>query len=118
MPASFRFPDKEVDVWCPGPPDAPYAQSREATWFTVIGRLKSGVTIAQARANMAAVQAQLGRQFPKTDGTLTVEMRPLKESVVGGAGSSLWLLFGAVSLLLLIACTNIAGLVLARAARA
>jgi predicted permease len=116
MPASFLFPDHDVDVWCPSPVDAPYGQSRESTWFNVIGRLKAGVTVAQARANLANVQAQLGRQFPKTDANLAVEIQPLKETTVGGARRSLWILFGSVSLLLLIACTNIAGLLLARTA--
>src|SRR6266700_2680817 len=50
MPASFLFPDRDVDVWSPGPPDAPIAQSREWTWYLAIGRLKPGVTLEQARA--------------------------------------------------------------------
>jgi putative ABC transport system permease protein len=116
MAASFLFPDHDVDVWCPSPVDAPYGQSRESTWFNVIGRLKLGVTVAQARANLANVQAQLGREFPKTDANLAVEIQPLKETTVGGVRRSLWILFGSVSLLLLIACTNIAGLLLARTA--
>jgi putative ABC transport system permease protein len=114
MPGSFLFPNHEVDVWSPSAPDAPYAQSRGSTWFLVIGRLKPGVTVAQARANLANVQAQLGRQFPKTDANLRIEVQPLKESTIGSVGRSLWLLFGSVSLLLLIACTNIAALLLAR----
>lgn len=116
MPASFLFPDHDVEVWCPSPMDAPYAQSRESTWFTVIGRLKAGVTMGQARADLNDVQAQLGRQFPKTDASLTVNVQPLKESIVSGVRRSLWVLFGSVSLLLLIACTNIAALLLARTA--
>ncbi|MBZ5634424.1 MAG: ABC transporter permease [Acidobacteriia bacterium] len=115
MPASFRFPDRDVDLWFSNPMDAPYAQGRDYTWFTVIGRLKPGVTIAQARENMSAVQMNLGRQFPKTDGELSVDIRPLKEVAVGGIRESLWILFGSVSLLLLIACTNIAALLLSRA---
>ncbi len=114
MPASFLFPDHDVDVWCPNPSDAPFAQSRESTWFIVTGRLKPGVTIAQARANLRNVQAQLGRQFPKTDADLGVAVQPLKQTIVGGMGRSLWILFASVSLLLLIACTNIAALLLAR----
>ncbi len=114
MPASFRFPDHDVDIWCPSPSDAPYAQDRLSTWYTVIGRLKPGITIARARANMAQVQAQLGREFPKADANLSVGIEPLKENIVGGVRRSLWMLFGAVSLLLLIACTNIAALLLAR----
>jgi putative ABC transport system permease protein len=116
MPASFQFPDRDVDLWSPSPADAPYAQSRELTWYTAIGRLKPGVTLAEARANLAAVQANLGRQYPKTDAMISAALKPLKEATVGGVGKSLWLLFGSVSLLLLIACTNIAALLLSRAA--
>ncbi len=117
MPASFLFPDHDVDIWYPSAPDAPFAQSRESTWYTVIGRLKAGVRVAQARANLDSVQTQLGRQFPKTDGSLAVEIQPLKETAVGGVRRSLWVLFGSVSLLLLIACANIAALLLARTAQ-
>jgi len=62
------------------------------------------------------VQANLGRQFPKTDARIGVSVKPLKEATVGGVRQSLWILFGSVSLLLLIACTNIAALLLSRAA--
>ncbi len=115
MPASFHFPERDVDLWSPIPVDAKVAQLREATWYFVIGRMKTGVTIEQARANLATVQAQLGQQFPKPDGDLEVLINPLKETAVGGVRKSLWILFGSVSLLLLIACTNIVSLLLARA---
>ena len=114
MPPSFAFPDREVDAWTPAPPDAPYAQRRENTWYTCIGRLKPQVRREEALADMARVQAELGRQFPKTDSKLTISLIPAKEIVVGNSGRSLWILFGSVTLLLLIACTNIAALLLAR----
>ena len=117
MPASFRFPDRDVDLWLPSPMDGPFGQRRELTWFNVIGRLKPDATITQARANMSAVQADLGRQFPQTDAELSVDIQPLKEVTVGGIRESLWILFGSVSLLLLIACTNIAALLLSRASQ-
>jgi putative ABC transport system permease protein len=115
MPPSFLFPERDVDLWSPVPMDAPYAQSRRSTWYTVIGRLKPGVTVSEAQANLAAIQAQLGRAYPETDNDLAVEVQPLKETRVGRARNSLWMLFGSVSLLLLIACTNIVTLLLARA---
>jgi hypothetical protein len=62
------------------------------------------------------VQTQLGAQFPKTDHDLIAQITPLKETVVGGVRDSIWLLYGSVSLLLLIACSNIAALLLARTA--
>ena len=116
MPASFQFPNGGVDLWAPSAPDAPFAVRREATWFTVIGRMKPGVTLEQAGADLATVQSQLGKQFPKPDAELRVETQALKDVIVGGARNSLWLLYGSVSLLLLIACSNIAALLLARTA--
>lgn len=116
MPASFLFEDRDVDLWSVSPPDAPYAQSRETTWYTAIGRMKPGVTVAQARVDLETVQADLARQFPKTDGPIRPGVEPLKEVTIGGVKRSLWIVFGAVTLLLLIACTNIAAILLSRAA--
>ena len=117
LPASFAFPDRDAEIWVPVPPDAPPAQHREWGWYIAIGRLKPGVTVDQARANLETVQAQLGKQYPQTDADLTAGVVPLKETTIGGVRGSLWMLFGAVSLLLLIACTNIVALLLARGAQ-
>src|ERR1051326_3225022 len=76
MPASFLFPERDVDLWSAVPSDAPFAQNRQNTWYIVIGRLKPGVTAAQANANLAAVQQQLGQTFPETDRDLRVEAAP------------------------------------------
>jgi putative ABC transport system permease protein len=111
----FPFADPNVDVWAPMPINAPYAQSRAGGWFTGIGRLKPGVTLAQAREDLTSVQARLAAQYPDTDRDVTVRIESLKETVVVGARRSLWLVYGAVSVLLLIACTNIAALLLSRA---
>jgi predicted permease len=89
-------------------------RARENNWYIVIGRLKPGVTITKARADLATIQAQLGRQFPETDAILSVTVEALKETTIGGSRRSLWLLFGSVTLLLLIACTNIIALLLSR----
>jgi putative ABC transport system permease protein len=114
MPPSFQFPSADIEMWSVAPFDAPYAQDRGSTWYTVIGRLKPEITVEKARADMATVQSQLGRQFAQTDAKLAVSLEPLKEETVGGVRRSLWILFGSVTLLLLIACTNIAALLLAR----
>ncbi|HEX6999360.1 MAG TPA: ABC transporter permease [Gammaproteobacteria bacterium] len=117
MPEGFRFPDRDVDLWAAHPLDAPFAQSRQLPWNTGIGRLKPGVTLEQARADLALVQARLGEQYPDTDAAIVPRMVPLIDSIVGGIRGSLWLLFGAVCVLLLTACTNVTALLLTRAVR-
>jgi putative ABC transport system permease protein len=116
MAPSFTVPDRDVDLWSPSPPDGPFPRPRELTWFTACGRIKPGVTLEQARADLATVQSNLGKEYPATDAKLTVSIEPLKELTVGGVRGSLWILFGSVTLLLLIACSNIAALLLSRAA--
>ena len=74
MPASFLFPDRSVDLWFPVAMSNQLAQVRVATWYRGIGRLKPGVTLEQARANLAVVQALLGEHFPETDGKLGVQV--------------------------------------------
>jgi putative ABC transport system permease protein len=116
LPASFAFPGEDVDWWTPELIDAPWAQVRGLRSATGIGRLKSGVTLEQARADLANAQAALAAQYPGPDRAIRPTVVPLKDSVVGGVRRSLWLLFGAVSVLLLIACTNISALLLSRGA--
>ena len=116
MPASFRFPDRNVDLWFPSTHDRFFSNRRAVRYNTGIGRLKPGVTLDQARADLDVVQAQLARQYPDTDREIGVRILPLKEAIVANTGESLWLLFGAVSVLLLISCINIAALMLSRAA--
>jgi putative ABC transport system permease protein len=116
MPATLAFVQRDIDVWSVSAADFPFARNRDLTWFNGIGRLKPDVTLAQARADLATVQADLGHQFPKPDAEIRAGIEPLKEQTVGGVRESLWVVFGSVTLLLLIACTNIAALLLSRAA--
>jgi putative ABC transport system permease protein len=114
LPASFRFPDRDVDLWR-ATIFMPWF-SRGHLWLQGIGWLKPGVTLEQARADLALVQARLAEQYPDSDRDIGVTIVPFKDATVGHVRGSLWLLFGAVSVLLLIACTNIAALLLSRAA--
>jgi putative ABC transport system permease protein len=115
MPATFQYPAPEVDIWGAVAPDSPWGSRRENTWYVTLGRLKPTSTIESARADIARVQKGLAEQFPTTDGDITTSVEPLKQVTLGGVQKSLWILFGSVSLLLLIACTNIAALLLTRA---
>ena len=115
MPASFLFPDRAVDLWSPVRIDADFAQSRRSTWFLGVGRLKDGVTVQQALANLAAVQGELGQTYGDVDAQVEVAVAPLKATAVGSVQRSLWLLFAGVTVLLVITCTNIAAVILSRA---
>lgn len=114
MPPSFQYPSPEIEVWVPNQTSPDLLRIREARFFDCIGRLKPGVTLAQARSDLVSVQESLGRRFPKTDAGWSVVVEPLKVRLVGGVRSALWLLSGSVGLLLLIACANVACLLLAR----
>jgi len=113
LPVAFRFPVRDVDIF------QPIAQNfltlREITYYTPVGRLRPGIGINQARADLTAVQSRLAQTYPDTDGNWKLDVQPLQSEIVAGFGNSLWLLFGAVSLVLLIACINVAALLLVRA---
>jgi putative ABC transport system permease protein len=117
LPSSFLFPNRNVDVWFPDFTNFTLGRNRNFVRYTGVGRLRPNVTIEQARADMDTVQARLVEQYPDQDAGVGVRLRPLKDVIVGESRGSLWLVFGAVSLLLLIACANIAALLLARALR-
>jgi putative ABC transport system permease protein len=115
MPKGFRFPEN-AELWLPlGLSDFPRT-SRSGHWLQVLGRLKPGATLAQARSEMHAIQQRLAGQFPDARIGSRVKVTPLLEEVVGDARLALWTLLAAVGLVLLIACANVANLLLARAA--
>ena len=117
VPDSVRFPTDHVDFWIPAKLPPIVMRSREARFHNAIGRLKQGVSLQSAQADLAAVQGRLALQYPATDRDWTALVEPLKEQSVAGVRRSLWVLFGAVSLVLLIACANVACLLLAQASR-
>jgi predicted permease len=120
MPRDFRFPatDPDVEIWSPLTLDLRELASRPHRMYQAIGRLKPGATLDQARQDMAAVAAGIGRENPETNAGWGVTLVPAHEQVVGDIGETLWVLLGAVGVLLVIACTNIANLLLARSAGA
>src|ERR1700693_2773950 len=112
---SFRFPADDVDVWLPAKVRDVVMRARDARFYVTVGRLKEGVAPAAAQAALAAVQGRLALDYPATDANWSASIEPLKEGKVGGVRRSLWILFAAVSLVLLIACANVACLLLAQA---
>ncbi len=117
VPDSVQFPAVNVDFWIPYKLPDVVMRNREARFDITVGRLRDGVKPEAAQADLGAVQGQLALQFPATDQNWTAVVEPLKEQSIGGVRRSLWILFGAVSLVLLIACANVACLLLAQANR-
>jgi len=112
MPAGFSFPER-VKLWRPLPID-PANLDRGPHYLNVVGRLKADVTLAQAQADMSALAARLSQQHPEKTSGHGVKIVGLADVVVGDIGLALFVLLGAVGFVLLIACANLANLMLAR----
>jgi predicted permease len=116
LPPRFQFPASDIDVWVTRPKE--YVNTL-SPMLSVIGRLNPGVTLDQASAELAVTNQQYAKAHPgmldSKPGKIE-RVTPLKDRVVANVRSTLWLLFGAVGIVLLIACANVASLLLARAA--
>jgi putative ABC transport system permease protein len=117
MPPSFLYPTTTTDIWVPAQLPPALVRTREARFYSVVGRLREGVTTEQAKDDLLGMQRRLGDQFPRTDRGWDAAVSPLKEQQVAGVRRSLWIVFGAVLLVLLAACGNVACLMLAAALR-
>ena len=115
MPEHFGF-GPPTDMWSPhlqSPSVPPIA--RAWRYDHVVGKLRDGATIEQARAELEAVATRLDSDFPASNKGWTVTVEPLRASIIGNFGHATWLLLAAVATVLLVSCVNVAGLLLARA---
>jgi putative ABC transport system permease protein len=116
MPAHFRFPSRLVEVWVPLVPTPDEIADRADHKFLALGRLKPGVTFDQAQEQMRAIARRIEMQYPDVQARRGVLLIPLHEETVRFVRPALRALMGAVGFVLLIACVNVANLLLARAA--
>src|SRR4029079_125124 len=115
MPAGFEFPRK-AELWVPLAWDDKERQIRSIHDYLVIARLKENVSTEQAQAEMSTISSRLEQQYPEDNKGWGAVVIPLREDMVGNIRTALLVLFCAVGFVLLIACANVANLMLARAA--
>jgi putative ABC transport system permease protein len=116
MPAGFQFP-LQSEFWIPFKFTAKDIETqRGAHYIEVIARMKPGISLESARNDMRTIAARLAQLYPRTNRDNSSSVHPLREALVGNVRQSMFVLLGAVALVLLIVCVNIAGLVLIRAA--
>jgi putative ABC transport system permease protein len=115
LPPAFNYP-VDTDIWLPrDPPSAALLQQRRGNNFRAIARLNADRRLERAQAEMTAISERLESQYPETNRNVRVLVTPLQREMVGDVRSMLYLLLGAVALVLLIACATMATLLLAKA---
>jgi len=115
MPSGFQFPDRETDLWTPIAFTARQAQPHGSHYLSVVGRLKQRVSISEADAELKTIAARLAEQYPSSNSGWSTSITPLQDYQIRNIKPGLIFLLGSVALVLLIACANVASLLLARA---
>lgn len=118
LPPDFAYlANSKMEIYAPKVLDAGEKNLRNMAWYHVVGRLKPGITLERARDDMRRVAAQLAIENPATNAQIGSTVEALSDTIVGDTARPLFMLLGAVILVLLIACVNVGNLVMARAAR-
>ena len=116
MPASFDYARDNEELWVPAALDAETLSNHDKHSLNVYGLLKPGVSLRQAASNTAVIAKELARRFPQENFDRGLVLMPLRDWLVEDYRERLWILFGAVGLVFLIACTNVSNMLLARGA--
>jgi putative ABC transport system permease protein len=115
MPPGFVFPDRRVELWTPSDLSPQNLAQRGSHYLTCVARLKPGATMEQAQSEMTVIMKRLEARYPDTNKQIGIRVVPLREHLAGKLKVALWVLLGAAGCVLLIACANLANLLLARA---
>jgi putative ABC transport system permease protein len=116
MKQGFQFPDRATEIWIPAQFTKEMLANHESHYLNVFARLKPGISLKTANADLAAIASELEKEYPASNAKIGAFAAPLREEIAGDVRPAILMLVGAVTFVLLIACANVANLLLSRAA--